>query len=788
MLVQEFLQKNKIPFLFSQKTTEKKQIGGLVEGYNKMSYKELMQHNRSLFDDDSYNTLLFKVPNNMLIVDTDTEDGYKFIKKYLSTHNLYNEKCVTKSFSGVTKKLKYKLHFYFTVENIDEFKHVKKSINTKTGIDIFYNCWGVCEFPSLEIDINFPKPAYMDYKNIYNFSKSKKQIDNNSEISTADTEEKHDNNINVDIDTNNSNVDIDTDDEIFNICKHLNKKRFNDFEDWFKIYCTFINEGYDLNIFETLSKTSKKYNKENNKKILSSIKPQLNGYNKRTLLNLLKDDDIDFYNKSMELDPLKIATDMTQNILAKFYYNLNPNKYVKSDKTGWYEFKKNNILQPKGNNPPISLLNDFSDRVQSIFQSEINKRLTLAKRNDDKDLMNEVNIFLKAFKTIGNSKFVKGCIEYLNVFYTIERLDDLVDNNNNLIAFDDGKCFDISNKQFRKILPTDYITKTCKRNSCDIINDEKIKEVKDLLISIFDTDEMVDYWLSVVGSSLFTNKFESFYILTGRGGNGKGLLFELLKNCIGEYYYQTENTFLTSIKNGGPNPTLASCKGVRILAASEPDDGSDKCKLGVDFIKSMTGGDSITCRPLYGQNMTYKPQFNVFLQCNDIPVLGKIDGGIQRRLKIVKYENQFVNNPINDNEKLIDSSLKSKVSNDIEFQNAFLSLLIEYACIAIDKNEIVSPNKVNLVTDDYINENNPVKSFLYDYFEFTHKKEDRIKVSEYSKLFNEHNNDNRLSPMRINSDMKKLNFVEHKIQGNRYWIGIKRKHIEEDSDYENPEI
>ena len=56
--------------------------------------------------------------------------------------------------------------------------------------------------------------------------------------------------------------------------------------------------------------------------------------------------------------------------------------------------------------------------------------------------------------------------------------------------------------------------------------------------TIFDGEHIVEYWLSIMGRALFSNDLEEFYILTGRGGNGKSLLFDFLKNCIGDYFNQ----------------------------------------------------------------------------------------------------------------------------------------------------------------------------------------------------------------------------------------------------------
>ena len=295
---------------------------------------------------------------------------------------------------------------------------------------------------------------------------------------------------------------------------------------------------------------------------------------------------------------------------------------------------------------PDSLLNNLSKKLQDVFIVERNKLVqptmdnytnTDTFKEDTQRYKRDFKIYESAFKNIGNSKYTKGCIDYLKLNYTVDRLDDMLDAKNNLLAFDD-QLFDISKNEFRKIQPADFITKTCKRNAPIEEQLEKQKYIKEILFSIFENQDVVEYWFKIIGVGLFTNKYENFYILTGKGGNGKGLLFELLKNCIGEYYYQAENTFLTGItKSGAANPTLANCKGVRLLSVSEPNCGTETCALNCDFIKSMTGRDDITSRNLYQSNITYTPQFNVFLQCNDMPSIKKLDNGMTRRIRVINY-------------------------------------------------------------------------------------------------------------------------------------------------------
>ena len=68
-----------------------------------------------------------------------------------------------------------------------------------------------------------------------------------------------------------------------------------------------------------------------------------------------------------------MALNMTHNIIAEYYYKLEPNKYIISENTGWYEYNKNNILIPKGTKAPPSLLNHLSKTLQDIFFNTRNK-------------------------------------------------------------------------------------------------------------------------------------------------------------------------------------------------------------------------------------------------------------------------------------------------------------------------------------------------------------------------------------------------------------------------------
>jgi putative DNA primase/helicase len=66
-------------------------------------------------------------------------------------------------------------------------------------------------------------------------------------------------------------------------------------------------------------------------------------------------------------------------------------------------------------------------------------------------------------------------------------------------------------------------------------------------------------------------------------------------------------------------------------------EGEASSKLAEAKLKSITGGDPIACRPIYGKPKTYDPRFKIVLVTNELPKIDGVDEAIWRRIKVIPF-------------------------------------------------------------------------------------------------------------------------------------------------------
>ena len=148
--------------------------------------------------------------------------------------------------------------------------------------------------------------------------------------------------------------------------------------------------------------------------------------------------------------------------------------------------------------------------------------------------------------------------------------------------------------------------------------------------------ELIAYVRRVFGYCITGGTGEqACFIAIGSGANGKSTLFSVIHTVLGDYAEYTPMHTLMQTRFGDQNTyDLAALEGKRLVIAQE---GEATSKLAEAKLKSMTGGDAISCRPIYGRPRTYDPRFKVILVTNDLPKIDGVDEAIWRRIKIIPF-------------------------------------------------------------------------------------------------------------------------------------------------------
>jgi len=469
-----------------------------------------------------------------------------------------------------------------------------------------------------------------------------------------------------------------------------------------KLYKEGMTDEFHKLIFDTFGIDLRFSVKEMTQDYLDIIDSHIKSEDDLRKEDELKYNDDEFW-KSLEM--------ICHSDMAELYYKHNKDKYIYEEVkgSGWYSYKPNNVIY-HNDMTPTALHNNISKELQNLFK-EYEKRLNPA----DKEYLKKQKLYVSAYKKTGSAEFIGGIVKYLRDMYKVDRLQDKFDSNINLLCFD-NYIYDLSIRQFRDIRRDDYITKTTRYNIDTTVNDDIRQEILTVLMDCFQTEEEVDYFLLITALSLFGNKKQSFFINTGKGGNGKGLFSNILEKSLGDYFLEVQHTFLTSKKEDNKaNSDLYKAKGVRVVNVTEPEGCkiTDEIQLNTEFVKKITGGDTVVARDLYKSTISYKPQFTPFLQCNNMPKMKRVEG-MERRTSVIPWKFNFVSGKPNIKlfQKKRDTTLVDKF-NRIEYANQYMLLLLD-RIRNYNNEEIVAPLSFQENTNDYIESSNVIKNFIKD--------------------------------------------------------------------------
>lgn len=573
-----------------------------------------------------------------------------------------------------------------------------------------------------------------------------------------------------------------------------------DYSDWLNNGIICYNEGLPLDVWEQMSINSyprykkgskrdcaekwKTFSTQREKKLTQATWWKWLKTNNPIKYHELKEDRNDL------LDKIKL---INHNDIAKLFWNIHPTAYAYNVATGWFVLNKKNIWDVCDEKQPEKLKNHIADTFQDLLtealEAVLNKYARICKgligkqeelEKKEKEKKEIVKLINKAYVMCGSSEFCNGVIQFLREKYNVEKLEDIMGTNAYLFAFDDGTCFDLNTLTERPIVPTDYICLTTGYAMPKKSHPQVRNKINDFIYGLFEDADVQSYLLKVLSTCLFGgNRFEEFYVFTGTGGNGKGVISELLHNVFGGYFYSVSvNLFTKAIdKTDQPVPALVEARNKRVMmtAESEADD-----ELRQMLLKKMVGGDIIEARTLHSKHIyRYKASYKPIFQMNAIPKLKNLDEAMKRRMRIINFPFQFRPVVLTEKDRMADPDVKEIFCKSEEWRNEFILMLWEtYKTIAKDKS-LPSPTAVKEATDQYFDDNNPIKFWLEANFKMTADKKDRINSSELLRMYCEDTKTEKINKQQFAQGLAFNNIPTIKSSGYMFYTGLVRKTDEE---------
>jgi P4 family phage/plasmid primase-like protien len=288
--------------------------------------------------------------------------------------------------------------------------------------------------------------------------------------------------------------------------------------------------------------------------------------------------------------------------------------------------------------------------------------------------------------------------------------------------------YDLEKNIFRIGYPEDYITLTCGYElQIDLDDSKYIDEILNIFNEIYSQPGVCDYVLDKLAYALHGDKYEDDMIcLVGEGRNGKDAAVTLSTMMLGQYAGQPDaSLWMGKTKpSNQANSELDQTRGMRLLVSSEPDSND---QFNIALIKKFTGQDLMSARSLYKDSKPMNVQAFMMIQMNLIPYMANYDKAAESRFRNVEHIHDFVLEPQEPHEKKIDTTIKQKFRNMIEYRRGFMKLLLKRYEERIKGNKHINiPDAVKVFTQEYIQENNIVLTFLQDSFIITKNKTDVV--------------------------------------------------------------
>ena len=242
-------------------------------------------------------------------------------------------------------------------------------------------------------------------------------------------------------------------------------------------------------------------------------------------------------------------------------------------------------------------------------------------------------LMAQVIQACDNNSMRKALVD--DIIYAITSNDIKMDANPDLLVFK-NRVYDLGTAQWIEPNYKYYMSMTTGWNWNRAGADHTCLDK--LLNQIFPNSKIRDHYLTILATGLWGKQVEKIFNATGAGGNGKGVLNELMMSAVGDYGYVLPSSVLISEIKEGANPAIANLHNKRLVITSEPD---SKKTINSSTAKSLTGNQTLNCRGLYSSNCLTWLALTLLLECNKQPNFDEVNDAILRRLDVIPFVSSF---------------------------------------------------------------------------------------------------------------------------------------------------
>jgi putative DNA primase/helicase len=186
-----------------------------------------------------------------------------------------------------------------------------------------------------------------------------------------------------------------------------------------------------------------------------------------------------------------------------------------------------------------------------------------------------------------------------------------------------------------------------------------------------------------------------------QGANGKSTTDRAIQFTLGDYALAAnQNLLVASQRNSADaaSPARFALLGRRYVSMSETE---NRAPIAEALMKNLTGGDKVSARALFKDEITFDPSHTLALYTNHKPKLSG-DQAVWRRVKLVPFD---ITRPLDQRDPMIDEKLRLNA-------DAILTWMLDGYAQWVSRGHLDAPASVSAATDEYQYEEDTLAQFL----------------------------------------------------------------------------